>query len=476
MFVGREHELQVLEDLWSQSDFQMLVLYGRRRVGKTALLDEFSRNRRTLMFTARQQTSTANLRDFSREIYRFFGEPTTLPAFSLWQDAFDFIIEKSRQEPSQRILFIFDEFPYAALSERSLPSILQVAIDHGFKNANVMMVLCGSNEGFMESEVLGYKSPLYGRRTAQIRLKPFDVFDTARMLSFATPIDVVQYYATFGGTPYYLKQIRSNLSYVQNVIRLLFDTSGLLYEEPLMLLRQELRDIAVYNSVIGAIGAGATRQNKIADKAGLASSSTASKYLSVLSDLGLIERRVPFGEDPSHTRKGLWMIGDPFFAFWYRFVGPNVERVERGDGELVVESDVIGPALDTYIGQQFELMCEQWLIRTNRAGRLPFQATKFGKWWGTDARLRQETDIDVVAANANDRNILLGECKWRTNLDISETLHVLRSRADLIPGYTDQHFALFVKTDELAQVARSRNEPDLLVASANDMFTPAVAL
>ncbi|MBT1162013.1 MULTISPECIES: ATP-binding protein [Bifidobacterium] len=469
MFVGREHELSVMQNLWERDDFQMLVVYGRRRVGKTALLDEFARGRDTLMFTARQQTSAANLRDFSREIYRFFGEPASRPAFELWQDAFDFVADKVRQNSSRRILLVFDEFPYAAMNEKALPSILQVAIDHGFQNANMMMVLCGSNEGFMESEVLGYKSPLYGRRTAQMRVKPFDVFDTARMISFASPEDIVRYYATLGGTPYYLKQLHADRSYEENISRLAFDTSGLLYEEPLMLLRQELRDIAVYNSVMDAIGSGATRQNDIAGKAGLVSSSSASKYLSVLSDLGLIKRNVPFGEDAAHSRKGLWSFADPFFAFWYRFVGPNTDRIERGDGDLVL-SDISGPALDTYVGQQYETVCGQWLVRANRKGLLPFRATTFGKWWGTDPIAREQTDIDAIAANQQDKTIMLGECKWKNNLDVAQTITTLRSRAGLIPGYDNRYYALFVKTDELARAARSRNESNLTVWSARDML------
>ncbi|MBT1170650.1 ATP-binding protein [Bifidobacterium sp. SO4] len=478
MFVGRERELGTLQDLWEQEDFQMLVLYGRRRVGKTALLDEFSKDKHVLSFTARQQTSAANLRDFSRAIYRFFGLPETMPAFGLWQDALDFIVRKAQDEPGRRMLFVFDEFPYAAASEQSLPSSLQIAIDHGFKNANVMMVLCGSNEGFMESEVLGYKSPLYGRRTAQLRLMPFDVFDTARMLPFTPPVDVVQYYATFGGTPYYLRQIRSGMTYEDNVLRLLFDTNGLLYEEPLMLLRQELRDITTYNSVMGAVGAGATKQNKIADGAGLASSSGVSKYLSVLSDLGLLERDVPFGENPTHTRKGLWRIKDPFFSFWYRFVGPNADRIERGDGDLAARADVFGPALDTYVGQQFESVCEQWMIRANRRNELPFRATSFGKWWGSDPRARQQADIDAIAAAPRTGDILLGECKWKSNLDIAQTTATLRARADLVPGYDNRYFALFVKTDELAEAARARGESDLTVLSAAEMLRetrPAVS-
>ncbi len=199
--------------------------------------------------------------------------PASLPAFTLWQDAFDFIAERLRGQTSKPMLLIFDEFPYAAMSDASLPSTLQIAIDHGFNDTNLMLVLCGSNEGFMESELLGYKSPLYGRSTGQLRLAAFDAFDAALMLPDVTPEDAVRYYATFGGTPYYLKQVQPSLTYEQNVEELLFDTSGLLYEEPLMLMHQELRDPATYNSVMNAIGAGATKQNKIADQAGLTAAS-----------------------------------------------------------------------------------------------------------------------------------------------------------------------------------------------------------
>ena len=473
-FVGRERELSVLRRMWGRDGFQMMVLYGRRRIGKTALLDEFSRDRDTLYFTAKQQTSAANLRDFSRAIYAFFGTSASLPPFSLWQDAFDFIVERAKERTGDPFLFVFDEFPYAAMSEPSLPSALQVAIDHGFAQTQVMMVLCGSSEGFMESEVLGYKSPLYGRRTGQLHLSTFDVFDAALMLPSMPVRDIVRYYATFGGTPYYLKQIQPDLTYEANVEELLFDTSGLLYEEPLMLLRQELRDPSTYNSVLDAIGMGATRQNKIADRCGISASSV-GKYLSVLSDLGMVERQVPFGDDSTRSRKGLWVVKDPFFAFWYRFVSPNLTSVESGDGDLVARGEVFGPALDTYVGQQFETMCRQWLMRANRAGGLPFTATQFGRWWGADARIRKEADIDVIAADPRGRRILIGECKWKNELDVAQTMDTLRSRGDLVTGYDDRSFALFVKTEELAELARRRveGENDFMVMSAADMFSGA---
>lgn len=157
------------------------------------------------------------------------------------------------------------------------------------------------------------------------------------------PQDVVRYYATFGGTPYYLKQIQPSLTYEQNVTELLFDTSGLLHEEPLMLMRQELREPSTYNSVMEAIGSGATKQNKIADRARLSSSASVSKYLTVLSDLGLIERRTPFDEDPKRSRRGLWFVQDPFFSFWYRFGSPRSPDIESGNGATIAETEVFGP-------------------------------------------------------------------------------------------------------------------------------------
>lgn len=297
MFVGRTRELQSLEHMWKRGSFQMMVMLGRRRVGKTTLIDEFADGKRTLYFTARQQTSTNNLRDFCRTMYSFFGLPDSMPMLASWQEALDFLADRAAQEPG-RFLFVFDEFPYAAMSERSLPSSLQIIIDHKLKNLDLMMILCGSNEEFMESKILGYKSPLYGRRTGQMRLAPFDAFDARDMLGQISAEDAVRYYATFGGTPYYLAQIRPELGYERNVIDLMFNTSGLLYEEPAMLMRQELRDPATYNSVMDAVGQGETKQNAIADKAGIAPSAI-GKYLTVLTDLGLVERQVPFGADPA---------------------------------------------------------------------------------------------------------------------------------------------------------------------------------
>ena len=468
MFVGRESEIRALEKLYAKAGFQMVVVYGRRRVGKTSLVDEFTRGRRTLYFTAKVQSSALNLRELSAKAYSFFGMPASLPPFPTWNDAFDFILERTG---SERIAFVFDEFPYAAQSEPSLPSVLQAKIDHGFKQGNAFVILCGSNEGFMESEVLSRKSPLYGRRTGQIHLRPFDCFDAARMIPDDDPELLLRYYATFGGTPYYLEQIDAGASYEENIASILFDKVGLLYEEPAMLLRQELREPATYNSILAAIAHGATEPARIADWSGISPNSV-GKYLKTLSGLGLVERAVPFGSNPDRSRSGVYRIADPFFAFWYRFVGPAVDAIELGAGAVVAAQTCAGQALPTYEGTQFEKACMQWLARKNGEEALPFLATSFGRWWGTSPEERSVVDIDVIAANKQERLLFCGECKWRNDFDETEAISLLEQRAPLVPGrWRATSFALFTKrmpSNGTRLKAKARN--DLMLLPAEDLF------
>ena len=443
MFVARDEELAALRGMFERDRFQMAVVYGRRRVGKTALLEKLADDKPTLFFTAKEQSSKGNLRDFSCLVAQFFDLPSSTPSFETWGDALSFVAEKasSLEKP---MLFVFDEFPYAAATEKSLPSILQVAIDHEFKKSNMLMVLCGSNEGFMEGKVLGRKSPLYGRRNAQIRLQPFDCFDAAKMLTKIEPEQAVRYYSTFGGTPYYLAQIDTALSYEENVERLFFSKYGLLYEEPLMFLRQELREPALYNSILSAVASGKTKPKQIADESGVPFNSV-SKYLKTLEALGIIERVVPFGENVGKSRRGMYRVKDPFFAYWHRFVSPNLGAIESGAGSQVASSVAFGEALLTYEGAQFENICEQWIVRRNRSGKLGFLASSFGKWWGSDPEIREEVDIDVVAGNKQTKEALFCECKWRNSFNETEALQNLEHRSTLLKGYTKKSFILFSK-------------------------------
>lgn len=468
MFIGRQEEIAALDRLYGKDAFQMVVLYGRRRVGKTTLIEHFAQGKRTLFFTAKEQSSTLNLRDFSAAIFECFGLPE-LATFNSWSDAFSFIA-KQAAEGDERLVFVFDEFPYAASADPSLPSTLQIAIDHELKHTNTFIVLSGSNEGFMESKVLGSKSPLYGRRTAQIKLMPFDYFDAAQMIpAVHDPRQLIRYYLTFGGTPYYLAQLDDRASYEENVESLLFDTSGLLYEEPIMLLRQELREPALYNSVLYAVAAGATKPKEVAERTGIEPSSV-GKYLKTLEDLGLIVRSVPFGENPQRSKRSIYRLKDPFFAYWYRFVGPNVGAIEAGAGHAVARRRAFGDDLTTYEGKAFEGVCLQWLQRENRCERLPFLASAFGSWWGTDPVEREQVDIDVIAADAQSGEAIFGECKWRNEVNVAEALDVLSGRASLVGDFGARWLYLFTKSAVKDSVRRKVARADVRLVDAEGLF------
>lgn len=476
-FVAREKELATLEKAYARDTFQMVIVYGWRRVGKTALIDRFVTGRRALYFTASQQSSALNLADFTRAIAAFFSLPASTPPFASWRDTFDFIAAQSRENPGERIILVFDEFPYAAQTYAPLPSVLQIAIDHGFAQSNIMLILSGSNQGFMESEVLGSKSPLYGRRTAQIRLRPFDYYDAARLLpADCTPFDKVRYYATFGGTPYYLAQIDPGEGYERNVIDLCFDTAGLLYEEPMMMLRQELRDPAIYYSVLRAIGGNAATPKAIAEKAGIDQSASGA-YLRTLTNLGIVERVVPFGENPDKSRKGRYRIADPFFAYWHRFVGPNAGLIETGNGEGAARRIAFGEAFDTYVGMQFETVCLQWVLRASRTGALDMMVSQAGKWWGTNPVKHEETDIDVVAADDMSGTLLLGECKWRRSFNETQAIAALQGRVGLVGAgrYGRTRLALFSR-NPVSEATRAKYaaDPDMLLLDATALFDAAL--
>ncbi|MBW3079180.1 ATP-binding protein [Bifidobacterium simiiventris] len=467
MFIGRQHELIALQRMYDSKRFEMMVIYGRRRVGKTALIDHFLDGKTALYFTARQQNSRLILQSFAMAIAAYFNQPEV--DFRSWDNAIDYLVSQARRHAGDKLVIVLDEFPYAAEAEPSLPSILQIAIDHGLKDTNTMLILSGSNQGFMESKVLGVHSPLYGRRTGQIKLQPFDCFDAARFVEHCTAEDAVRYYATFGGTPYYLAQLDPQLSYEQNVAMLCFDQAGLLYEEPMMMLREELKSPAIYDSILQAVSNGCNTPKIIADHIGLEPTSV-SFYLKTLEELRLIERSIPFGEKPT-SRKSRIHIKDPFFAYWYRFVAPNVTLIETGSGVEIARKTAESAVFAAYVGQQFETMCMQWIFRAFQSGKLPLMPVLTGKWWGNNPLKREETDIDVVAAEPDEKKILLGECKWRNTVNETEMIASLRDRIGLIRGYRETTLAFFTKNPvHETTLAKYRNDPDMIFVCADDMF------
>jgi len=345
----------------------------------------------------------------------------------------------------------FDEFSYAAAANKSLPSILQSAIDHSLKTSQLYLVLSGSNVGFMESDVLGSKSPLYGRRTAQIHLLTFDYLDSAKMLKGASELDCIRYYTCLGGVPYYLDFVGSKSCFEDNIIGLFFQKTSVFADEPLMLLRQELREPALYNTILMAVARGANTPQLIADAIG-EERTKVMKYLLTLTNLGLIEKKLPL------------------FAFWYRYIFPVRGELELGAGEAIARKKVL-PLLPNLEGIRFEDVCLQWLRRKNALQILPFIATALGSWWGTDPQSRKQADVDVLAAEPTEKKLLLGECKWQESVQDGTALNKLLGKGHLFPAFTEHWHYLFSKDGfDIAAKRIAKEYPSVALIGLLDMF------
>jgi len=467
MFVGRDAELQTLNRLYSKDTFQMVVLYGRRRIGKTTLITKFIEDKPALFFTAQEANDRINLQMFSKKVYRFFNIPTGAGHFEGWYDAFEFLAQKAKE---QRFVLAFDEFPYAAEENKSLKSILQNVIDHALKDTNLFLILCGSHMSFMENEVLGYKSPLFGRRTAQIKLSGFDYFNASKMLASFSYEDKIKFYSCIGGTPHYIAQVDDSLSFEDNIKQLYFDISGYLYNEPMMLLQQELREPAMYNSIISAIAGGASKINEIATRLS-EDRSKVNKYITTLMNLHILVKDYPFGEDLESSRKGIYKILDNCYAFWYRFVFQNLTEIESNTGGIVADAEVFGESLSNYIGAlAFEEICQQYLMRKNLKGELPFTATSFGKWWGNDPVQKQQSDFDAIAANRKEKKILCCECKWKNTLADYTEIQKLMNKNHLLSEYQERYYYFFSKVDFSKQAKTLEKENKNLKLITLDML------
>ncbi len=448
MFVGRKNELQQLNQLYQSNQFEFVVIYGRRRVGKTTLIKEFCKNKKAIYFVAREANDMINIENFSADVFAVTQkESQGNVLFSNWEKAFDYIDKISRNE---RFILIIDEYPYMAQSNRSISSIIQAHIDMNLKSGKLFLILCGSSMSFMEYQLLGYKSPLYGRRTAQFRIKPFSYFDSAKMLSNYSNEDKSIIYGITGGIPEYLSRIKTNMSVKENIKSLFLNESGHLYEEPGNLLKQELREPSTYNGIIAAIANGASRLNEIATKNGLESNKCA-KYISVLMALGIIKREKPLAQDES--RKSIYLLEDLMFRFWYRFIPNNMSTIATGLAEVLYDKK-IAPQLPHYMGQVYENICIQFLLRENGKQSLPFVFGRIGRWWGTNPIEKKQEEIDIMAIA--EENALFGECKWKNeNMGIN-VLELLIKKSKLFNQYKNKYYFLFSKsgfTQELKHAA-----------------------
>ncbi|MEZ3117413.1 ATP-binding protein [Halobaculum sp. MBLA0147] len=432
-FHDRSAELDALETAFESTGHAFYVVYGRRRVGKTALLKEFCTDRPHIYFLAAQESEFRQREKFVERVATHFDD--RVPRIDGWDEALEYLGDRLADE---RLIVAVDEFPYLVDENDSLPSYLQSFVDELLVDTDSMLVLCGSSVSTMESEVLGHESPLYGRRTGQIDLEPFD-FRAARSVVGYDIEDAIRSFAVTGGTPMYLTLFDYDRPLGENVRESVLSPTAVLYNESEFLLRTELRSPARYTSVLEAIATGHTTPNEVAGATGI-DSGPLSKYLQTLRRLRLVDREVPVTASPKQSKRSRYHVADEFLRFWFRFVEPNRSSIEEAPG--VVYERSIEPTLPDHVAPTFERICREAVWEAVRRDELP-PYSEVGRWW------YGEDEIDIVGLAPDTDRILFGECKW-TSDPVGHTLvSDLRETAERVrwgPDTRDETFALFSRS------------------------------
>ena len=406
MFIGREKELEFLNDRYNSKKAELIVLYGRRRVGKTETLKQFCKDKKHIFYSCKECTDIEQMKLFSQIILQT-GIPASkyLNSFESWEQLFKSILEF---EVKEKKLLIIDEFPYMVKANKQIPSVLQNLWDNLLKDENVMIILCGSSMSFIEKEILGEKNPLYGRATGIYKMLQMDFYDAIKFFPKFSIEDKIYAYSILGGIPHYLKEFDDSKSIEKNIKQNILTKGCILYNEVEFLLHQELRETALYNTIIQAIAMGNTKLNDIYLKTNIEKTKI-SVYLTNLIELGIIEREFSIDEsvkESANVQRGLYRITDNFFKFWYAYLFPNVSYLELGDVDGVYKSD-IKESINHFASGAFESICIQYLQKMNIQNKLEFRFKKIGRWW------TNSQEIDLMAYD--NKNLILGECKFKNS-------------------------------------------------------------
>lgn len=457
-FVGRKEELLVLEREYKRGE-GFVVIYGRRRVGKTTLIREFIRGKDAFYFLATEELERENIKNFTRGLARYSGREYIAGAsFNDWEGVFE---EFVRCRSKARKVLVIDEFTYLIGVNPAFASIFQKIWDTILRASGVMVILCGSLTGMMTRHVLSYSSPLYGRRTAQIRLAPLSFAEAAGFFPGRSFEDKVLLYSVTGGVPKYIEFFANGRTLMDNIESEILSRHGFLYEEPSFLLEKEVGEITSYFSIIKTIASGEHRLGSIAGALGLPATRL-TPYLKVLMDLDVIEKRVPATERaPEKSRKGLYFIKDNFIRFWFAFVAPDRSELEIGYNAGAVRR-IRANLVDGHASFVFEDISRETLGALLAGRRDAPSFEKIGSYW------TGETEIDICAVSQADRTALLGECKFIKKPVDAGVYNELIKKAEKIPELKGFRiiYAIFSKsgfTDRMRLIAEKANGGVILV-------------
>ena len=461
-FYDREDELDTLTGAVESPGSDFVVVYGRRRVGKTELLKEFCADRPHIYFLAAQEAEHRQCEKFLDRIADHFDE--RVPRIDGWDEAFEYLGEQLQRED---LVVAIDEFPYLVAENDSLPSYVQGFVDQELDGTDSMLVLCGSSVSTMESEILGHESPLYGRRTAQLDVTPFSFQQAREAISYDIQ-DAIRSYAVTGGTPMYLTLFDYTQSLAANIQSHVLSPSAVLYNEPEFLLRTELRNPARYRSILEAVALGHTTPNEISGATGI-DPGPLSKYLQTLRRLRLIERDVPVTASGKKSKRSRYRVADEFLRFWFRYVEPNRSSIE--EAPEIVYDGTIQPDLPTHVATTFEDVCQEAVWEGIRRGTFdPY--SEVGRWW------YGEEEIEIVGLSPNDDRVLLAECKWTTDPVGEDLVESLRAKAEHVrwgPADRDERFAMFSKSGFVDGLEAQLDDSWSLfsVTDIGDLLTPS---
>lgn len=445
-FVGRSNELKDLEKDFESDNFSLAVIYGRRRVGKTELIKKFCSNKQHIYHLATQDTSENQRKNLEDSIAKNFDE--TPPRTSDWDDTIKYVKNKLEDE---KLVLAIDELPYIINSAERVASKLQKLVEE--IESSSMLILCGSSISVMESQVLGHKSPLYGRRTLQIDLKPFNFRQASKIIQYKEFEKVIESFSITGGVPMYLNQFDYSQTLGKNIEEKILSKNQFLHGEPEFLLRTELRNPSRYTSILKSIANGHTTPNEISNDTNI-DSGPLSNYLNKLRRIRLIKREIPVTASQKKSKRSIYKIKDNFFRFWFRFIEPHQSSIEEKPAQTL--ENLIEPSLSEYTSQTFEDICLEATWQLNHS------YTQIGRWW------YKEYEIDIVGLNPAKPEILLGECKWTEKPVNMKTLKQLESKAEKVRWKNkerEEKYILYSKngfTEKLADNAKTREDLKLV--------------
>lgn len=469
MFYNRKQELSDLDKIWQSRKTHLVVVYGRRRVGKSTLLKFWGNDKPAFYWTAAKTTNSRLLQSFSAAFQRYKNPEINVSSdfsYPAWESA---LLDAANYAKEDRLVVVIDEFPYLIEANPEIPSLIQKVWDNYIEEKSKMiLVLTGSRIGMIEKNVLSSSSPLYGRASAIMWLDPLPLHEMHNFLPNYSPVQLVEVYAITGGVPLYINMFDSSISVLANLRQELTSTVSILKGEPYFLIHEELKEPMRFIAILEAIGTGKRQLSEISLATGIEKTHL-MPYLKTLEGLRYIKRMISVTEDKNKSRKGLYEFSDPFLKFYFRFIAPNQNLIEENREEMLVR--IIEDNFDAFVGKGcFEVLCQKWLVTKANKQELPFEPDIIGKYWDSGM------EIDVAAISKKHQSMIIGEAKWTREKCGLEVLDSLNKKASQIQNKLGFHVNKFIfcRSGFTAPLVERAKIENVRLVDLEDIFKEAV--